>query len=111
MIIYGLSSAYSVFLWRKGFRTDDRANYFLLLTAFALHTVAMFLRGFNFKQCPVNNLYEATVFISWTIVAAYLVIGLLPRLRFLGAFASHVLLFMGVFAAYARARPAACGAA
>lgn len=89
---------YSVFLWRKGFRTDDRANYFVLLAAFGLHTYAMFLRGFNFKQCPVNNLYEATTFMAWTIVAAYLVIGLLPRLRFLGAFASHVLLAMGVFA-------------
>ena len=96
--LYGLSTVYSVFLWRKGFRTDDRANYFLLLAAFALHTAAMFLRGFNFKQCPVNNLYEATTFIAWTIVAAYLVIGLLPRLRFLGAFASPVLFAMGVFA-------------
>lgn len=73
-------------------------NYFLLLAAFALHTTAMFLRGFNFKQCPVNNLYEATTFISWTIVAAYLVLGISHRLRFLGAFASHVLFFMGVFA-------------
>src|ERR1700690_4447946 len=86
--LYGLSAVYSVFLWRRGFRTDDRANYFLLLAASALHTLAMVLRGFNFKQCPVNNLYEATVFIAWTIVAAYLVSGLLPRLRFLGAFAS-----------------------
>jgi HemX protein len=95
---YGLSSAYSVFLWRKGFRKDDRVNYFLLLTAAALHTVAMFLRGFNFKQCPVNNLYEATIFIAWTIVAAFLILGIFHRLRFLGAFASHVLFFMGVFA-------------
>lgn len=98
VILYGASSAYSVLLWRKGFRTDDRTNYFLLLAAFALHTTAMFLRGFNFKQCPVNNLYEATTFIAWTIVTAFLVIGLAHRLRFLGAFASHVLFFMGVFA-------------
>jgi HemX protein len=98
VVFYGLSSAYSVFLWRKGFRKDDRANYFLLFAAFMLHTVAMFKRGFSINQCPVNNLYEATTFIAWTIVAAYLVIGLLPRLRFLGAFASHVLFAMGVFA-------------
>jgi HemX protein len=98
VIFYGLSSAYSVFLWRKGFRKDDRVNYFLLLTAFGLHTVAMFKRGFSINQCPVNNLYEATTFIAWAIVAAYLVIGLLPRLRFLGAFASPVLFAMGVFA-------------
>jgi HemX protein len=98
VIAYGLSSAYSVFLWRKGFRKDDRVNYFLLLAAAALHTVAMFKRGFSINQCPVNNLYEATTFIAWTIVAAYLVIGIFHQLRFLGAFASHVLFFMGVFA-------------
>ena len=96
--IYGLSMVYSVFLWRKGFRKDDHVNYFLLLAAFALHTTAMFKRGFSLNQCPVNNLYEATTFIAWTIVAAYLVIGLLPRLRFLGAFASPVLFAIGVFA-------------
>jgi HemX protein len=96
--LYGLSAVYSVFLWRRGFRTDDRANYFLLLAAFALHTLAMFLRGFNLKQCPVNNLYEATTFIAWTIVAAFLFIGISHRLRFLGAFAAPVLFAMGVFA-------------
>jgi ABC-type transport system involved in cytochrome c biogenesis permease subunit len=96
--IYGVSTIYSVFLWRKGFRNDDHVNYLLLLAAFALHTVAMFQRGFSFNQCPVNNLYEATTFIAWAIVAAYLVVGLLPRLRFLGAFASPVLFAIGVFA-------------
>lgn len=89
---------YSVFLWRKGFRTDDRVNYILLLTGFALHTLAMILRGFSLNRCPVNNLYEATTFVVWTIVAAYLVVGLSPRLRFLGAFASPVLFAISVFA-------------
>jgi len=98
VIGYGLSSAYSVFLWRKGFRKDDRVNYFLLLAAATLHTVAMFKRGFSIAQCPVNNLYEATTFIAWTIAATYLVLGIFHQLRFVGAFASHVLFFMGVFA-------------
>lgn len=89
---------YSVFLWRKGFRTGDRVNYGLLLAGFALHTLAMVLRGFSFNRCPVNNLYEATTFIAWTIVATYLVVGLSSRLRFVGAFASPVLFAIGVFA-------------
>jgi len=98
VLVYGLSMVYSVFLWRKGFRRDDHINYFLLLFAFGLHTVAMFLRGYRLNHCPVTNLYEATIFAAWTIVAAYLVAGLWPRLRFLGAFASPVLFGMGVFA-------------
>jgi ABC-type uncharacterized transport system permease subunit len=58
----------------------------------------MIKRGFSLNHCPVNNLYEATTFIAWTIVTAYLVIGLWPRLRFLGAFASPVLFAIGTFA-------------
>src|ERR1700677_3388562 len=58
----------------------------------------MFKRGYSINACPVNNLYEATVFIAWAIAAAYLGLGMIQRLRFLGAFASHLLLFMGVFA-------------
>jgi len=73
-------------------------NYFLLLVAFAFHTSSMIKRGFSINSCPVNNLFEATVFISWTIAAAYLIIGIFQRLRFLGAFASHLLFFLGVFA-------------
>jgi HemX protein len=89
---------YSVFLWRKGFREDNRVNYFLLLIACAFHTAAMVKRGFSLQRCPVNNLYEATIFIAWTIVATYLVVGSWSRLRFLGAFASPILFAMGVFA-------------
>ncbi len=98
MVIYGLSMVYSVFLWRKGFRRDDYVNYFLLLVGFGLHTTAMLKRGFSLQHCPVSNLYEATAFAMWTIVAVYLLLGLWSRLRFLGAFASPGLFAMGVFA-------------
>jgi ABC-type transport system involved in cytochrome c biogenesis permease subunit len=98
VIVYGLSMVYSVFLWRKGFRQDNHANYFLLLAAFGLHTTAMGLRGFRLDHCPVTNLYEATLFVLWTIVAAYLLLGLWSRVRFLGAFASPGLFAIGVFA-------------
>ncbi|HWI57396.1 MAG TPA: cytochrome c biogenesis protein CcsA [Bacillota bacterium] len=98
VVVYGLSMIYSVFLWRKGFRKDDHVNYILLLFAFGLHTTAMFLRGYRLDHCPVSNLYEATTFLMWTIVGGYLVVGLWPRLRFLGAFASPVLFAIGVFA-------------
>jgi HemX protein len=98
VVIYGLSMIYSVFLWRRGFRRDDYVNYFLLLAAFGLNTTAMMLRGFRLNHCPVTNLFEATMFAMWTIVAVYLVVGMWPRLRFLGAFASPVLFGVGVFA-------------
>lgn len=98
VILYGLSTLYSVFLWRRGFRKDDRVNYLLLLGAFALHTTAMIQRGFSFNRCPVNNLYEAMMFVAWTIVAATLLVGLFHRFRFLGAFAAPIVLGISVFA-------------
>src|ERR1019366_1717915 len=107
--LYSVSAMYSVFLWRKGFRKDDHANYFLLLAAFALHTAAMVKRGFSMAHCPVNNLYEATTFVAWTIVAAYLVIGLLPRLRFLARFAAPGLAGHRRFPPKPGAGPAASG--
>ena len=98
VVVYGISTIYSVFLWRKGFRRDDRINYSLLVVAAGFHTAAMFMRGIHLDRCPVNNLYEAIVFLLWTIAAVYLVVGLFPRLRFLGAFAAPVLFCIGVFA-------------
>jgi ABC-type uncharacterized transport system permease subunit len=96
--VYGLSMAYSVFLWRRGFQRDNRVNYLLLLAAFGLHTTAMAMRGAQLHRCPVTTLYETTAFVLWTIIAVYLVVGLLPRLRFLGAFASPIVFAVGVFA-------------
>lgn len=98
VIIYGVATLHAIFLWRKGFRRDDWVNYLLLLAGFLLHTKAIFLRGLSTNHCPVHNLYEATSFSMWTSVGIYMVAGLFPRLRFLGAFASPALLMLGVFA-------------
>ena len=96
--VYGIGMLYSFFLWRKGFRRDDWVVYSLLGCGLIFHTIAMAQRGFSLNQCPITNLYEATAFIMWTIVAGFLVVGLWSRLRFLGAFASPLLFVLGVFA-------------
>ncbi len=98
VVLYGFSSLYAIFLLRRGFREDNRINYCLLLGASVFHTMAMFQRGFSLQRCPINNLYEATIFVAWTIVATYLAIGSWNRLRFVGAFASPILFGIGVFA-------------
>ena len=98
VIFYGLGSIYSIFLWRRGFRQDDRVCYLLLVVGLCLHMTAMARRGFSFSRCPVNNLYEATLFAEWAMASLCLGLGLIPRFRFLGAFASPILFGMGVFA-------------
>jgi HemX protein len=98
VILYGLSTIYSVFLWRKGFRRDDWVNYFLLAAGVALHTLAMLKRGLTLHSCPVNDLYEATTFLLWALGLACLVYSLLPKFKFLSAFTAPVLFTVGVFA-------------
>lgn len=96
--LFGVSTAYSVFLWRKGFRRDEWVNYLLLGAALVMTTLAMLQRGFSVQQCPVFNLFEATMFVLWTLLLCLLVLGLFPRLRFVAAFAAPVLLAVGIFA-------------
>ena len=98
VLLYGISSIYAIFLFRRGFRQDTRVSYLLLLGGFAFHTMAMLQRGFTYNRCPIHNLYEATLFVEWTMLVIYLAVGLWSRLRFLGAFASPFLFGLGVFA-------------
>ncbi|HAV64993.1 MAG TPA: cytochrome c assembly protein [Verrucomicrobiales bacterium] len=100
VILYGLSALYTVFLWRRGFRKDDWICYGLLAVGFVFHFTAMIQRGLSLNRCPIDNLYEATSFFMWTVVGTYLIVGLWPRLRFIGAFASPMLFAIGIFALF-----------
>ena len=73
-------------------------GYFLLVAAFLFQSWAMVLRGMSLQACPVNNLFEAMLFVCWGLVFACLVLGISSRLRFIAAFASPLLFVMGVFA-------------
>jgi ABC-type uncharacterized transport system permease subunit len=98
VVLYGVSFLYSVFLLRQGLRRETWVNYFLLLAAYALHTIAIFQRGIEQQRCPMGNLYEITSLVTWTIVGAYLVMGLWGRIRSFGAFAAPVVFAVSLFA-------------
>ena len=89
---------HSVFLWRAGFRHHDRISAGLLLGGILFHTRAMILRGATLQHCPINNPYEAMVFVTWTIVVVCLAVSLWPKFRFLGAFAAPIVFAVGVLA-------------
>jgi ABC-type uncharacterized transport system permease subunit len=96
--LYALAAGFAVIIWRRQFQRDSGALYGLMAAGWVLHTGAMFRRGFSLERCPIHNLFEATMFVAWTISAAYLVIGGFSRMRFLGVFAAPVLTLLGVFA-------------
>jgi ABC-type uncharacterized transport system permease subunit len=109
VVFYGISALHTVFLWRRGFRKDDWVSYGLLAAGFGCHFTAMVQRGLSLNRCPIDNLYEATSFVMWAAVGTYLVVGLWPRLRFIGAFASPMLFAVGVFAMFPGLDPAGEG--
>lgn len=100
VIFYGIAAVYSIFLLRREIRIHNRINYILLLGAFIAHTAALLLNGFSLSKCPITTLYGATTFFTWLMVGTYLVIGLLPKLRFVGAFAAPLLFAIGIFALF-----------
>ncbi len=97
LLLFAVATGYAVFHWRHGFSRDDLWCYSLLAMAMVPHTGAMLARGFSLQRCPVNNLYEATMFTTWTLLSLHLIIGAWPRLRFISAFAAPLLLGLGIF--------------
>lgn len=97
VIIYGVSTLCCALLWRKGCRQDCRGSYGLLAVGFLFHSAAMLLRGLQVSKCPIYNLYEATLFLLWFLLAGYLALGVWRRWRFLATFVAPVLLGTGIF--------------
>ncbi|MGE3310743.1 MAG: inner membrane protein YpjD [Limisphaerales bacterium] len=96
---YGLATAHGVLLWRRGMRRGELWNYVTLAVGFCAHTAALMGRGFSLKQCPVTNLFEALMFVTWAICGAYLVTGgIWPKTRSVSVFLAPGLLAAGFFA-------------
>lgn len=80
-----------------------------MLIGFALQTGAVYLRGQEVGQCPMKSLSDILVFIAWSVVLLYFLVGTTFRVSLLGIFtaplvtAMHTLAFAvpGAFPAYA----------
>ncbi|MEA3212828.1 MAG: hypothetical protein QOE70_5885 [Chthoniobacter sp.] len=66
----------------------SRANFFAILSGFALQTAFLYLRGQQIGRCPLTSLFEVLVFLAWAMVLLYLLIGPAYRLSLLGVFTS-----------------------
>jgi ABC-type uncharacterized transport system permease subunit len=66
----------------------SKFNFFATLGGFVFQTAFLYLRGQQIGRCPLTNLFEVLIFLSWSMVLFYLLIGPTYRLSLLGAFTS-----------------------
>jgi len=71
---------------KSGHYRPSRFNLAMMAAGFALQTAFLALRGKALVHCPLTNLFEVLVFLSWSIALFYFLIGPAYRLSLLGMF-------------------------
>jgi ABC-type uncharacterized transport system permease subunit len=66
----------------------SRLNLCFMLGGFLFQTGFLYVRGQAIGRCPLTNLFEVLIFLCWSMVMFYLLIGPAYRLSLLGAFTS-----------------------
>ncbi|MCD8534226.1 MAG: cytochrome c biogenesis protein [Verrucomicrobia bacterium] len=99
-LIYGLALVYSVFLWRKGFTRDDTINVGFLVSGFLCHTIALMIRAAETQRCPINNLFEVTMFTAWIIGFGFIIGAFWSNLRSFGVFISPLVFSLSLMSLF-----------
>lgn len=73
-------------------------RYSLNLVGFIFHCLFLVHRSIAIDRCPLTNLFEAFVFITWTMMLIYLIVGRAYRLSILGIFTSPIVVLLNIFA-------------
>jgi ABC-type uncharacterized transport system permease subunit len=90
--------AYTMYaLGARSYRTSG-FNFMAILLGFLFQTGFLFSRGHAQGRCPLTNLFEVFIFLSWSVVGIYLVIGSSYRLSLMGVFTSPLVFLLQVFA-------------
>ncbi len=92
-VFFFLGFAYSMFALGAGVARPSRWSFAIMLAGFVLQTGFLHLRGQAVGRCPVTNLFEVLIFLSWAVVLLYFAVGGAYRLSLLGTFTAP-LVFM-----------------
>jgi ABC-type uncharacterized transport system permease subunit len=107
LVSYLVGFAYSVYSLATNKFLTPRITFWAICTGFLFTTLFLFDRGHAIGRCPITNRYEVLVFMTWSMVLIYLVIGSSYRLSLMGAFTAPVasaLLFFAI--AFSSSEPA-----
>ncbi len=91
---------------KSGSWKQTRGQFMLMTLGFLLQTGFIYLRGQEVRQCPIRSLADILVFIAWSVVMLYFLVGSAYRLSLLGLFTAplvtimHAMAFVISFAPY-----------
>ena len=74
MALYVLAFLLACASWLGWSRTLNRAAFYLLLLALAIHSFGLFSRMYLQERPPVTNLYSSAIFIGWGAVIVSLIL-------------------------------------
>jgi ABC-type uncharacterized transport system permease subunit len=108
LISYLIGFGYSVYSLANNKFLTPRITFWAICIGFLFTTAFLFDRGHQIGRCPITNRFEVLVFMTWSMVLIYLVIGASYRLSLMGAFTAPVASALLFFAmALSRGEPAA----
>ncbi len=90
--------AYSMYALGAKVQRPSRWNFAVMLTGFVLQMGFLQLRSSAVGRCPLTNLFEVLVFLSWSVVLLYFVVGSTYRLSLLGTFTAPLVFLIQTIA-------------
>jgi ABC-type uncharacterized transport system permease subunit len=99
LLCYVIGFGHSVYSLATNKFLNPHVPFATICVGFAFTNIFLFQRGHAIGRCPITNPFEVLVFMTWSMVLIYLVIGTRYRLSLMGVFtapAASILLFIAV---------------
>jgi HemX protein len=80
---------------RRGGRVPHQVTLGVIVLAFVLQSIGLYLRGYSVGACPLGNPFEILQFIAWSLVLLYLLLGTLFQVTLLGFFTAGLAALLG----------------
>ena len=100
LALYGflLASAYSAYSLATGKFMAPRLTFGLISAGFVCQTLFLVDRGHQIGRCPITNYFELLVFLGWSMILIYLLIGSSYRLSLLGVITAPFVSVLNIWA-------------
>ena len=93
-LVFAVAVVQALLALKSGAWKRAKAQIVLMSVGFVLQTGFIYLRGQEVGQCPMKSLADILVFIAWSVVLLYFLVGSGFRLSLLGLFTAPLVTIM-----------------